>query len=62
MIELMEFFKDFGFPAIMCAVFIWYINKKDNDHREEVSGLTTAINEMRVVLARLLEHFGGDIE
>lgn len=48
-----------GFPIVMCAVMFWYMNKERQDHKEEVTQLTTAVNNNTAVIEKLLDRMGG---
>lgn len=34
-----QLIANIGFPIAMCIAFLWYINKRDTEHKEEVDGL-----------------------
>lgn len=51
---------NFGFPIAMCGILLWYIYKKDNQHKQEVDKLAEALNNNTVVLEKLLVKLGGD--
>lgn len=55
-----------GFPIVMCGVMAWYvkyitdknreeINKLNTKHEEELSEITTAINNNTIALTKLCE-------
>lgn len=48
-----------GFPIVMCGVMFWYMNKERQDHKEEVSQLTTAVNNNTAVIEKLLGRMDG---
>ena len=57
--DVLNIIQTFGFPIAVCVICFWYINKINDDHKSEVSGLTDAIHEMRVVLQQLMDKLGG---
>ena len=32
-----------GFPIVCCGVLFWFINKHDNQHKEEINALRESI-------------------
>lgn len=57
--EIISIIQSFGFPIAVCLVCFFYINKQAEQHKTEVSSLTEAIHEMRVVLQQLMDKLGG---
>lgn len=57
--EILSIIQTFGFPIAVCVICFWYINKINDDHKSEVSALTDAIHEIRVVLQQLMDKLGG---
>lgn len=57
--EVLSIIQSFGFPIAVCVICFWYINKINDEHKSEVSSLTAAIHEMRVVLQQLMDKLGG---
>lgn len=54
--------KDFGFP-VACVVALFYLLQREQEnHKAETASLTSAITELRVVLAKILTKIGGDID
>lgn len=55
-----------GFPIVCCGAMMWYVkyttdknreevDKLNEQHRQEMTGMTTALNNNTVVLTRLCE-------
>ena len=55
-----------GFPIVCCGAMMWYVkyttdknreevDKLNEQHRQEMAGMTTALNNNTVVLTRLCE-------
>ena len=42
-----------GFPIVMVLIMAWYINKKDNSHKEEIDSLRETIENNTKVLSKL---------
>ena len=58
---LLEVLKDFGFPVACVAALFWQLSKEQQDHKQETQALTQAVNDLRVVLAKLCTRLGvGD--
>lgn len=45
-----------GFPIAACCFMAYYITTQSKTHREEVTQMTTAINEMRLAIVALTEN------
>lgn len=62
--ERMETFvqilKDFGFPVACVMALFLLLQKEQENHKQETASLTSAITELRVVLAKILVKIGGD--
>ena len=43
-----------GFPIAVCLICFWYINKKDQDHKEESNKMAEAINNNTAVMQKLI--------
>ena len=62
-----------GFPIVCCGAMMWYVkyqtdrnreevDKLNEQHRAEMTDMTTAVNNNTVVLTRLCEILKGDKE
>lgn len=49
-----------GFPIVACGAMFWKMNKQDKDHKEEIAGVTTALNNNTEAIIRLTEHMKGE--
>lgn len=59
--EIMTLIGSLGFPIVV-AVYMIYVNREQsNKHADEVKGMTEAINELKVVLQKLIDKIGGDV-
>ena len=45
-----QFVSQLGFPIAVCLLCFWYINKREEQHKDEVSELAKAINNNTVVM------------
>ena len=44
-----------GFPIVVAAAMFWKMNKQDDDHKEEMSKITEAVNNNTIALTKLLD-------
>lgn len=51
-----------GFPIAICLWMMWYNKYQDDQHKEEISELSKAINNNTIVMNKLLDKLGGDIK
>lgn len=51
-----------GFPIAICLWMMWYNKYQDDQHKEEISELSKAINNNTIVMNKLLDKLGGDIQ
>lgn len=50
---IMQAVQTVGFPIVMVALMGWYINKKDNAHKEEIEALRNTIDSNTKILTKL---------
>lgn len=48
-----------GFPAAMCILLMWYINKLQEVHAKETKDLTKSIDNNTKAITRLVERLGS---
>lgn len=48
------------FPIVVCCILFWYVNKRDQLHKEEIGELRKSIDNNTNVVQKLLDTFGGD--
>lgn len=53
--NIVQLISTVGFPIVMCGGLCWYINKLTTDHKEEMNGMTEALNNNTTVLQQLLD-------
>lgn len=54
-----QFISTLGFPIGVCLICFWYINKREEQHKEEVTKLSEAINNNTIVMQKLVDRLGG---
>ena len=55
-----QFVSTLGFPIAVCLICFWYINKREEQHKEEVTELAKAINNNTIVMQKLVDKLDGD--
>lgn len=56
---ILDIVKSVGFPIAVC-IYMIYVNKQQQDHHaEESKEMTTAINELKVVIQKLIDKIEG---
>lgn len=55
-----------GFPIVVAAALFWYINKKDENHKEEINSLrgsldrnTSILEELKTLINVITEQLKG---
>lgn len=49
-----------GFPIAVCLICFWYINKMQEQHKEETKQLAVALNNNTLVMQKLVDKLGGE--
>lgn len=52
---IMNAISTLGFPIVVCAALFWYINKQNENHKEEINQLRETIHENTNILHELKE-------
>lgn len=52
---IMNAITNLGFPIVVCAALFWYINKQNENHKEEINALRSTITENTNILHELKE-------
>lgn len=55
-----QFISTLGFPIAVCLLCFWYINKREQQHKDEISDLSTAINNNTLVMQKLVDKLEDD--
>lgn len=45
-----------GFPVAVCLGCFWFINKMQDNHREDLKNMTDAVNNNTLVMQKLLDN------
>lgn len=57
--EVMEFIKQLGFPIAVAVALFWQNTKLNEQHKEEMTKITQALNNNTVALTELKDKIGG---
>lgn len=57
-----QFVSTLGFPIAVCLICFWYINKREEQHKDEVTELSKAINNNTLVMQKLVDRLGDNDE
>lgn len=49
-----------GFPIVACGVLAYLFYREQENHKEETSQFTSAINELTLALTKLSDALGGE--
>ena len=52
---IMQAISTLGFPIVMCAALFWYINKQNENHKEEITALRSTIQENTNIIHEVKE-------
>lgn len=44
-----------GFPVVVSCALFWKMNKQDEDHKQEMTKVTEAINNNTIALTKLMD-------
>ena len=58
--EVIEFIKQLGFPIAVAVALFWQNTKLNEQHKEEMSKVTEALNNNTLALTELKDKIGGD--
>lgn len=58
--EITQLISTLGFPIVCCIALFWKMNKQDENHKEEMSKMTDALNNNTVALTKLSDRLGGE--
>lgn len=62
MMDVVSIFSNLAVPVacLVCTFYLW--NKEREDHKTETKELTTAIHNNTLVIQKLLDRLGDDID
>ena len=55
--EIAQVITQVGFPIVMCLIMFKYVQDLNDIHKQETDKLTDSINNLAVLVNRLLEKF-----
>ena len=58
--EVMEFIKQLGFPIAVAVALFWQNIKLNEQHKDEMSKVTEALNNNTLALTELKDKIGGN--
>ena len=58
--EAIEFIKQLGFPIAVAVALFWQNTKLNEQHKEEMSKVTEALNNNTLALTELKDKIGGN--
>ena len=53
-----QFIGTLGFPIAVCLICFWYINKREEQHKDELTQLSAAITNNTIVMQKLVDRLG----
>lgn len=56
--EMIQIITNVGFPIFMCLVLNKQLTESDKNHKEEITNITTALNNNTLAIQRLVDKFG----
>ena len=59
---IIQLISNLGFPIVCCCALFWKMNKQDENHKEEIGTLTSALNNNTIVLEKVCAKLGDDKE
>ena len=59
---IVQVVSSLGFPIAVCLICFWYMNKREEPHRNEVQKLTEALNNNTLIMQKLCDRMGVDKE
>ena len=60
--ELIQAISTVGFPIVMCLLFMYYIKCINDQHKDEIDKLSQSINNNTLVMQKLLDKLGGEVD
>lgn len=59
---VMQAISTVGFPIAMCCGLLWYCYKVAQTHKEETEKFTSALNSNTLVMQKLCDKLGVDLD
>ena len=51
--DITQLITNMGFPIAMCVTLMWYVNKLNEEHKEEVDKLSEAVTTLKTAIDSL---------
>lgn len=58
--EIITLVTNMGFPIACCIACFWYINKSQEQHKQEMDKMSEAINNNTLVMQQLIDKLGDN--
>lgn len=62
MTEIVTAISTVGFPIAMALLLFWYMREQNESHRIESKEFTSAIDRNTMVIQKLIDKLGEDVE
>lgn len=59
-VDIINSITTIGFPAVICLICMWYINKQDERHANEIKEMRTTIENNTLAVTKLCEKLGDE--
>lgn len=60
--SITQVISSLGFPIAVCLICFWYINKREEQHKDEIDKLSEAVNNNTLVMQKLVDRLGGGVD
>lgn len=57
---VIQIIGNLGFPIVCCGAMFWMLNEDRKEHREESAKFVNAINQLTVMVEKLITKLGVD--
>lgn len=54
--------SNIGFPAVMCMVLFWYMEKQNDRHDNTINKLSESLDANTKILRRIMIELGADLD
>lgn len=59
---IVQLISNVGFPIAVCCYLLWYFDKKDEQHKEEIDKMSESLNNNTAAIIAMTERLGGTSE
>lgn len=60
--SITQLISSLGFPIAVSLICFWYINKREEQHKAEIDKLSEAVNNNTLVMQKLVDRLGEDVD